>query len=167
MAGKRNAIKEAAARKEWGQEHVSGGCMICGIKKADWRGFTVHHIRPGRDGRSDEPCNYLLVCGLCHDLCEGLAKRDNATGLLVPTVPDGMQMTMKWLRDPDDWNLKRLAELSWGERLPLMEPPHSWINGTYQRNQPRLPRPWAEKYLEDLERLNEWIDTYMLGVKLI
>lgn len=64
---KMNLVRDITERVSWRALHEER-CMICGTRRdhADFRGLQVHHIA-GAAGRSDEPCNFLLVCGVCHE----------------------------------------------------------------------------------------------------
>ena len=65
-------IRNEKARKAWAK--TKGKCQACW---KSWReaehevmNLTVHHLI--KSHRSDEPCNFLLLCCRCHGLAEGL-----------------------------------------------------------------------------------------------
>lgn len=158
MAGNRRAVKDPEGRKTWTLSKLDGGCQVCGTRNSDWRGFSTHHILGGNCGRSDEPANYLLCCSSCHDLCENRVTRD-VRGMTIPTIPLGMALSLKLIRNHEDWNRERLRQLS-GERLPELVPPHSWINVAYGVNCPNPYRPWCNEHIEIIDNINAWIDSY-------
>lgn len=122
----------------WNKDHTF--CMACGIPEDAarvhrWPGLSTHHII--KRGRSDEPCNLIRLCQRCHDAAECLG-----TGKKFPWLTLGIILTIKKMRDPDNWNPERLKELrlknlpdllpvpdvlmhEWNQwqRLPLEEPP--------------------------------------------
>lgn len=77
-------------------------CMRCG-GRADFRGLQVHEIeRRSHAPRSwAHPCNYLLLCGTCH---EGE----------FATMPHARQLAYKMIRDNDHYDLE--AWLALGRR---------------------------------------------------
>lgn len=162
MSGKRNAIRDDGARKRWALDHLVSGCQVCGTSSADFRGFSVHHLLGGNRGRSDEPTNYLLTCGACHDLCENKTVRHPRTGLVIPPIPLGMALAIKLIRDYEGWDRERLRILS-GERLPPLLPPHPWIEVVYGQNRPAPFRPWIDDaHTPILAAVNDWIDSYVI-----
>lgn len=110
-------VRDVRFRKRWAGLHP--WCMCCGVpaEKAAWPGVQTHHLV--RPGRSDESCNLLPLCDLCHRLTHGAAVRLH-NGNLLPGLTLGMQFNVKKLRDPADWNPARLEEL-WARFLPDLE----------------------------------------------
>jgi hypothetical protein len=160
MAGKRNVQRDNDARKAWALSRLDQGCMSCGMAFVDWRGLSVHHLFPGRCGRSDEPANYLLVCGPCHDVLEG--RRVIVNRLALPLLAEarlGVGLTMKLVRNYEDWDRDACARLS-GPRMPELEPIPSWIEDRYRQAKPVPYRPFTEEHLPLLEAVNLWIQTY-------
>lgn len=153
MSGKRKAVKTTAAerqRKAWAEAWLEngGGCMVCGTQTTDFRGYSVHHLLPGRCGRSDEPCNWLVCCASCHDDLENRSK-----------LPLSVALTVKLVRDWPSWDSHRLAALH-GKRLPELQPIPKWIEERYLANMPTPFRPWRYDHLSSLALVNEWIRTY-------
>ena len=91
-------ITDPDARDRWSYDGSHGDrCQIC-LKpwiKTGWRGFAVHHIIHGANGRSDEPCNFLLVCSRCHDMIHAGGYRDEKTKKLLPTITLGNVLWVK------------------------------------------------------------------------
>lgn len=150
------AIKDPVGRREWALSRLDRGCIVCGtLAPPDFRGFSVHHILGGNCGRSDEPANYALVDGVCHDLAEGRQIRQY--GKVLPTISLGLMITIKMIRDHEDFSLSRLAELN-RERLPHLEPIPDWIERHYKVNHPIPFRPWRPAHAEVVAKANAWID---------
>src|SRR6516165_4818784 len=104
-------------RRRWSLEHDH--CMACGHDSKQWgRWLETHHIIGGWS-RSDESTNLLRLCHRCHQLAEGLQVREG--GVVLPVITLGMQLWLKRLRDPSEWNPDRLRELH-GSALPELEP---------------------------------------------
>lgn len=114
-----NPTYDPVGRREWALLRMRCQACLKGWREAgaDIMGLTVHHII--KPYRSDEPCNYLLLCHLCHDLAEG--RRYRVDGKLLPKLSIGICLTIKKEADPEEWNAKRLEEL-YGQTLPDMEP---------------------------------------------
>ena len=110
-----NIITDIARRDVWRLEGEHGcRCQICHVPHwaAGWRGMAVHHIIHGANGRSDEPCNLLLVCGHCH----GAVHDEQEKG--VPAITLG---NVLWVKShTDEWDEKRLTEL-YHRRLPAWD----------------------------------------------
>lgn len=103
--------------------HHGDACEVCHRPwaKAGWLGLAVHHLIHGANGRSDEWCNLLLLCGRCHDLSHDGQYRDEETKELLPSLTLG---NLLWVKSyTPDWDEKRLTALyhrtlpEW-ERLP-------------------------------------------------
>lgn len=117
---KANVITDRAAIEEWRANGDHGDrCQVCfrPWSRAGWRGFEVHHIIGGANGRSDEPCNCLLVCGRCHDQMSngGGQYRDEETKELLPTITLAHVVWVK-MQTPS-WDGERLQVLR-HRRLP-------------------------------------------------
>lgn len=61
-------------------------------------------------GRSDEPCNYLKVCSLCHDSYHRGGQVFN--GERWPKLTMGMLLQVKIEEHPSEWDLGRLLSLA-------------------------------------------------------
>ncbi len=85
-------------------------CEVCGTPEAQaaWPGLSVHHLCQGAV-RSDEICNLLVVCAICHGLAHGQTIR--VGGIPLPQLTKGVMFMAKKLRDPANWNEARLEEL--------------------------------------------------------
>ncbi len=162
MTGKRAAIRDDESRKEWAETKALSGCTVCGRPSACWRGWSVHHILPGRCGRSDEPTNWLFVCAICHDLLEKRQIRNPKTKAVLQTIPLGLALTIKLVRNYEDWSSERLAILS-GVRLPSLLAIPAWIENEYRRNHPDPFRPWRPEHKNIVESVNAWIDSYEIS----
>ena len=113
-----NVITDPTVRERWLMEGDHGDrCQLCGVprNRSGWRGLVIHHIIHGCNARSDEPCNFLLVCGDCHDRIHDGQIRDGKTGELVPpiTLVDVLAAKSK----TSEWNPRRLEQL-YHRRLP-------------------------------------------------
>jgi hypothetical protein len=102
--------KSAAAYAKWNKSHTY--CQGCGIEDS----LTTHHIV--KCGRAHEGCNLLRLCIHCHDLAEGLTIRENGVVLAKFTI--GVCLTLKYYREPLQWDYGRLRELRLSN-LPDME----------------------------------------------
>jgi hypothetical protein len=113
-----HVITDPKARMLWMETGDHGDrCQVCHRPwaRAGWRGFAVHHIIRGANGRSDEPCNFLLVCARCHDMIHDGVYRDERTKELLPAITLGMVL---WIKShTDEWDESRLTEL-YHRRLP-------------------------------------------------
>jgi len=118
---KANVITDHAARDHW---LLSGShknrCAVCWRpwERAGWRGFAVHHLVRGANGRSDEPCNLLLLCADHHDHYHGAGIIDSG-GQRMPELTFGMLLRIKM--ESSEWDEKRLTAL-YHKRLPDMKP---------------------------------------------
>lgn len=94
-------MRDDAARIEWSR--TKEYCMVCGVHwtQADFRGLQVHHIANGA-GRSDEPCNWLKVCGTCHDRLHRLIR---------PALSIADALRAKRLKDPESYDFARVMAL--------------------------------------------------------
>lgn len=95
---KLNLIRDPMAAAKWRAEQKQE-CMCCGVDGL-WPGnhLQVHHLA-GAAGRSDEPCNFLLVCRRCHE--DAHAYLLGITELLAA----------KQLCDPSNYNKSRVMKL--------------------------------------------------------
>lgn len=109
-------IRDPEGRAWWRAEQENR-CQIC-LGKPDWRGFSIHHCVRGA-GRSDEACNFLLVCGPCHDRCPG------HDGGEYPKLTLGQILTCKVLSNPTEYDRPRLEAL-YGSPLAV-EPLPDWL----------------------------------------
>lgn len=107
-------VRDEEARKEWARSKRQR-CQSCHGKPC-FLGLAVHHIV--RFGRSDEPCNLLLLCNTCH------AKiHDNPLGQRITL---GMTLAIKWLEDEDELDIDRLQQLH-GRGELLMDDLPVWL----------------------------------------
>lgn len=109
-------VRDPEGRKLWAAQQERR-CQVC-LGKADWRGFSVHHLIRGA-GRSDEDCNWILVCGSCHDRCPG------HDGSEYPKLTLGEMLTCKVLADPIEYDRPRLEAL-YGSPLEVTPLPE-WL----------------------------------------
>jgi len=118
---KANPITDQEVRERWRSEGDHGDrCQVCHRPwaRAGWRGMWVHHIIHGANGRSDESCNFLFVCGRCHDMIHDGCYRDEQTKELQPHITLGMVL---WIKShTSEWDADRLAAL-YHRRLPDLE----------------------------------------------
>jgi len=88
-------IENRVARIEW-RLSVSDACMLCqwSEERCGFRWLETHEIerRSHAAGRWAHPCNYLLVCNACH-------------AETIPTMSHAMQLAVKWVNDPDNFDL--------------------------------------------------------------
>lgn len=120
-------------------------CQGCGRRwgqKCWWFGRVVLHIHHlVKDGRSDEPCNLMRLCGMCHGLCHGLRIRNPKDGQLLPSLQDfALQLGLKRFRDPERWNPVRLAELL-GRNLPEPAPVPGYFDLMWAEQKRNKPCP--------------------------
>lgn len=121
-------VRDLTLRREWRRTKVA--CQACGRPEwqCDFRGLSVHHIV--KPGRSDEVCNFLALCGTCHQLAELLQVREN--GAVLPKLPLAVCLTLKRLQDPEEYNPARLEQLL-HERLPDPGPVPAYFVREFQR----------------------------------
>lgn len=98
---KLNVVRDPTAAIRWRAEQKQE-CMICGWEESYALGcvrrLEVDHVA-GAAGRSDEPCNFLLVCTFCHkDKHAGKTKLDEL-------------LAAKQLCDPSNYDRKRVLQL--------------------------------------------------------
>ena len=107
-------IENRVARIEW-RLSVNEECMLCkwAEKCGGFRWLETHEIerRSHAAGRWAHPCNYLLVCNACH-------------AEMIPTMSHAMQLAIKWMNDPtnfdlDVWLRLRDPELTAPERVTM------------------------------------------------
>ncbi len=147
MAPKIHSVPEGPDRVEWGRKRT--WCYACGAGEYGVHVLTTHEIVGGRGGRSQEPCNWLrLGMHPCHDLATGhdirsfIEKINNGhlltvPGGLLPKLTLAIQLTLKQLRDPEEWTEMRLTVLH-GRRLPAAEPIPEFFRQLFKRNRPEL-----------------------------
>lgn len=139
MYQKANAIHDEASRKNWAKQRTH--CQICGrLKSKPYCGVPhqTHHIIRG--SRSDEPCNFLFVDARCHDLIhDGQIRGDD--GELLTKLSLGHVLTIKRIREPEEFDAERLAVL-FGGTLPDELPIPDFLEIEYRKNRPEPYRPW-------------------------
>jgi hypothetical protein len=102
-------IRDKKTRRAWAASFPY--CMACGASEY-WPGLQTHHLIKFK--RSDECCNFLRLCTVCHQAAEGIGKAPLTLAHCL---------WIKKERDPENWNPERLAQL-YGKPLPdLCEPP--------------------------------------------
>lgn len=109
---KSGVVTDPVARDRWFGEGEHGDrCQICHrpYNQSGLWGLAVHHIIHGANGRDDEPCNFLLVCHVCHDMIHDGQYRDERTEELLPAITLGMVLWVK--SHTDEWDEERLAAL--------------------------------------------------------
>ena len=117
-------IRDPEGRRMWARRQYPR-CQVCGRpdRLCDFRGLSVHHICRFR--RSDEPTNFLLVCGVCHDAIHFVDHvGDDGEVLEQLTVP--MQFAIKKLRAPEEYDEQRLLVL-WARVSYDPEPVPEWV----------------------------------------
>lgn len=93
----RGVVRNARLRRKWAEN--KSACYFCGTTL----GVETHHIVGGSGKRSDEPCNFVRACGLCHRRIHGTA---------VPRIPLVDVLTAKRDFDPDEYDFDRLQVLN-------------------------------------------------------
>lgn len=132
-----NAVDDPVLYADWAA--LRPWCQACGIGSREavrlrWPGLSRHHVV--KAGRSDEPTNLLMLCRRCHDLAEGLSVREH--DVLLPTLRLGVCLTLKALRDPQEYDPERLARLLHRPLPPLLPVPRA-IASEYHRRRPWEP----------------------------
>lgn len=99
-------VRDPMAAITWRATQVQA-CFLCG-REAEYdlgRSFwlEVHHIVGGRGRRSDEFCNFLLVCQSLTDGCHRACTENN--------IDFETQCAAKELADPTNANRERLYQL--------------------------------------------------------
>ncbi len=121
---KSHVITDPEARWQWVMDgDHQNRCAVCHRPLAvpTWLGFDPHHIVFGANGRSDEPCNLLLVCRRDHKIIHGARWRDERTSELLPPITFGMVLWVKSHTESwDDQVEQRLTQL-YHRRLPDWE----------------------------------------------
>ncbi len=130
LAKKAKSIRHDSNRTKWGREREF--CFACGAGSYGLHVLTTHEMLGGKDGRSQEPCNYFR-CGWspCHELASMLDVRGpswthrtmgSMKGDLLPKLPLGVVLSMRMRAEPlTEEELARLTELH-GRPLPTMLP---------------------------------------------
>lgn len=107
-----NPIRDANFYKRWSLARTD--CYFCGSRYREFDYPTprlhTHHIIGGY-GRSDEPCNLVRACCMCHSRIHKTAK---------PWIELHEVLAAKKRIDPMEFNLERLSQLA-GRRLELPE----------------------------------------------
>lgn len=123
------AITDKDVRQQWTCDGAHDArCQVCGVMyyRVAFPGLAVHHIIHGCHGRSDEPCNYLLVCGVCHGQIHDGQFHDDRTGERLPDLSLGHVLWVK--AETTEWLPDRLSAL-YGRRLPDLTPlPAYYLN---------------------------------------
>ncbi len=122
MFAKAGIVRSKRAVEKWKESGDHGDrCQVCHRTwaRSGWRGLSVHHIIHGSNGRSDEPCNMLLVCGRCHDMIHDGQYRDEVTKELLSAITLAMVLWIK--SQTTEWDGERLTAL-YHRRLPECEP---------------------------------------------
>ena len=78
-------------------------CFACGRPRKHVRRLEAHHIIGGIKGRSDEPCNLMM---LCEDWEHSCHRQANSV-----LLPKGVLLWRKWSVDPENTDWVRLAIL--------------------------------------------------------
>ena len=118
---KRGVVKDKHRRKAWAYAQLDR-CMVCGIPYIRSlyarfpHGLHVHHIIGGTGGRSDEPCNFLLVCDRCHRMLHGERVPDGRGGRF-PRLNRSHALWCKREANPDESDPERLAVLAFRKSL--------------------------------------------------
>ena len=104
LTEKLNKVKDNTAAIGWRAQQPQE-CMCCGWKLiydlGPKRGLSVHHMA-GAAGRSDEPCNFLLVCygdRGCHE------------AIHAGKIDLDAQLAAKELCDPNNYDPVRVMQL--------------------------------------------------------
>ena len=127
----RVAIRDETARKLWVARQTRCACCGMPMSRIPFPGPQCHHIV--RRNRSDEPCNWLLLCGFpCHVLMDqGVMVPDGKGGYLEP-LTQGQQLSLKLRSAPDEYDYERLCVIK-SERLPEPEPVPAWVTESWNR----------------------------------
>jgi len=81
------------------------------------RGLQAHHLRGGSGRRKKDRRQLLMLCGICHDLCEpGDIIRVN--GKRLPELTEAGQMWLKMTFDPEHYDPDWLRALPGCGDLP-------------------------------------------------
>lgn len=127
----RVAVRDEKARKLWASQKTRCDCCGLPVSRIPFPGAQVHHIV--RRNRSDEPCNFLLICGFpCHVLMDvGNRVPDGKSGYL-DALSQAQQLTLKLERASDEYDYERLCVIK-GERLDDPEPLPQWVIESWER----------------------------------
>lgn len=124
----------------WAFQHSH--CQACGVSEHQavrLNGgvpLSTHHLIGGV-GRSHEACNLIRLCLTCHDLAEG-KERVDSSGVRRSPLSTGQMLALKLDREPEEFNLARLAELA-GHAVEVEQVPE-WLSELYFAN-----RPWERE----------------------
>lgn len=119
--------------KAWSLRHT--WCQACGVSqcRAPWPGLSTHHfVKPHR---AHEAPVLLRLCDPCHRAAEGLTVRLE-DGTVMPKLTIGICRTLKLVREPEEVNDERAAQL-FGRNLPDHEPIPVFYEYRYRKNRPR------------------------------
>lgn len=125
-------VRDEDARRRWMLAHAH--CQACGVPafRARPPGHSVHHII--KPGRSDEPCNLLLLCHYCHEAAENRAVI-GPDGLPVPRLSWRACLTLKMFREPAQFSLTRVSALLY-TLAPAFEKFPRRLEQRYRHNRP-------------------------------
>lgn len=131
MPDKVKPCKDEDFYRTWSIDHDF--CQACGIPAAQaailrWPGLSTHHICKFK--RSHEACNLLRCCQRDHDLAEGKVIR--VDGVPLPKLTLGIILTIKFTREPEEWDGDRLRAL-FGRELPECEAIPQFLVDEYRR----------------------------------
>lgn len=142
-------IRDEEFRAAWSARHAH--CQACGLHARDmpFPGASTHHII--KAGRSDEGTNLLRLCGRCHNLAELLTIK--VDGKSLPTLGWKICCTLKMVREPEEFDRRRLATLA--KRLEIELPPIPLATETmFRRNRPWDARRFASSDLVECSTLS-------------
>lgn len=128
---KLNIVRDWEIGYSWKLGHPF--CLLCGIvatqaKAERWPGLELAHIIGGA-GRSDEPCNLLILCARDHWLFHYTGRWN---GQAFERITLAHLLWAKRQRDPGNWNPERLKELR-GKALPDVEEPPAFVMEEWKR----------------------------------
>lgn len=125
-----NPIRDTDFRRQWSAEH--NHCQVCWAEPLalQFGHLETHHLMTGR---SDEACNLLRVCVLCHLSIHA--------GRVEFPLSRWEAIEVKRLAEPDEFDAARLAALQWGVNatpeaiLDRSEPVPEWVLVARDRNE--------------------------------
>lgn len=110
--GKAGIVRSRVADDEFRQLDIAQFCWACGrsVKYGQAQKLDVHHIVGGSGRRSDERCNFSVLCaGLTKNACHYWAN--------TAALPMGLMLSRKWIFDGKHCDWARLALIR-GSFLP-------------------------------------------------